>query len=85
MVNLFQKISPLYSEISKDVKKLTLDGTPWSDAEQKSRIAYNIMFLNEKDYFKKAMLYYKELKLYSINEKNLHTEIRDMLRQIGIL
>lgn len=43
------------------------------------------MFLNEKDYFKKAMLYYKELKLYSINEKNLHTEIRDMLRQIGIL
>lgn len=79
------KISPLYSEISKDVKKLTLDGTPWSDAEQKSRIAYNIMFLNEKDYFKKAMLYYKELKLYSINETNLHTEIRDMLRQIGIL
>jgi hypothetical protein len=41
--------------------------------------------LNGVDLFKKAMKYFKELNVFKINEKNLHTEVKDMLKQIGIL
>ena len=76
------KIAPAYN---KDTKKLTFKGTPWSSLEEQRKIANNLVTLNGVDLFKKAMKYFKELNVFKINEKNLHTEVKDMLKQIGIL
>ena len=76
------KIAPAYN---KDTKKLTFEGTPWSSLEEQRKIANNLVTLNGVDLFKKAMKYFKELNVFKINEKNLHTEVKDMLKQIGIL
>ena len=79
------KIAPAYKEIEKDKKKLTFKDTPWESIEEQRKIANNLINLNGNDLLKKAMKYFKELELFKINEKNLHTEIKDMLKQIGLL
>ncbi|KDE43670.1 hypothetical protein NPL1_00195 [Metamycoplasma hyosynoviae] len=81
------QVVPLLTKNKSGEEKFTFNSTPWGEKEETKKLALNLIFNSPDDYFKKAIQYYKELKLFEIDEKssNLNDEIKNTLKQLGIL
>ncbi|MDC8921854.1 hypothetical protein PR257_02365 [Metamycoplasma hyosynoviae] len=81
------QVVPLLTKNKSGEEKFTFHSTPWGDVAESKKLALNLIFNSPDDYFKKAIQYFKELKLFEIDEKssNLNDEIKNTLKQLGIL